>query len=254
MGRGGWHWVAALLWPVRRDPDCRQLFHRRQQRWSVGFSDGAGDCRAQYRTQVERATPAPLVVPSLSGDIDFETAQLVDIYQQWNGSVVNVLVLGVMSEQLPDQLLPDDTNPDDLFPQGQGSGFVWDLDGHIVTNAHVVEGASQVQVTFSDGTVAIAEVVGEDLDSDLAVIKINPAGFNLQPVITGELDEMRVGMRVAAIGNPFGLEGTLTSGIISAIGRSISSSPSSTFPRRSRPTPPSTPAIPAARSSTKAAK
>ena len=168
-------------------------------------------------------TPVPLVVPSLSGEMDYETAQLVGIYQQWNGSVVNVLVLGSVTEQLPNQLLPENTNPDSLFPQGQGSGFVWDLEGHIVTNAHVVEGANQVQVTFSDGAVAIAEVVGEDLDSDLAVIKIDPAGFNLLPVKTGNLDEMAVGMRVAAIGNPFGLDGTLTSGIISAIGRSISS-------------------------------
>ncbi len=180
---------------------------------------------------VERAQPAalptavsaPLVVPSLSGDVDYETAQLVDIYRQWNGSVVNVLVLGSVADQLPSEALPQDTPSDSLFPQGQGSGFVWDMDGHIVTNAHVVEGASQVQVTFSDGTTAIAEVVGEDLDSDLAVIRIDPTGFNLKPVISGNLDEMEVGMRVAAIGNPFGLSGTLTSGIISAIGRSISS-------------------------------
>lgn len=175
--------------------------------------------------QVEQAPQerSEVVVPSVGGDVDFETAQLVDIYQRWNGSVVNVLVLGAVSEQLPDQFLPEDTNPDGLFPQGQGSGFVWDREGHIVTNAHVVKGATQVQVTFNDGTVAIAEVVGEDLDSDLAVIRIDPAGYNLQPVVVGDLDAMKVGMRVAAIGNPFGLEGTLTSGIISAIGRSISS-------------------------------
>ncbi len=179
---------------------------------------------AQPAVPVERATPVPpIALSALSGEVDYETAQLVNIYQQWNGSVVNVLVLGSVSDQLPSEVLPENTDPDSLFPQGQGSGFVWDVDGHIVTNAHVVEGATQVQVTFGDGTVAIAEVVGEDLDSDLAVIKINPAGYNLVPVILGDLDEMQVGMRVAAIGNPFGLDGTLTSGIISAIGRSISS-------------------------------
>ena len=179
---------------------------------------------AQPVAPVALPTPVPPVALStLTGDVDYETAQLVSIYQQWNGSVVNVLVLGAVSDQLPEGMLPEDTDPDSLFPQGQGSGFVWDLEGHIVTNAHVVEGATLVQVTFGDGTVAIAEVVGEDLDSDLAVIKINPAGYNLVPVILGDLDEMQVGMRVAAIGNPFGLDGTLTSGIISAIGRSISS-------------------------------
>ena len=180
--------------------------------------------QAQPVIPAERPTPVPPVaLPALSGDVDYETAQLVGIYQQWNGSVVNVLVLGAVSDQLPNEILPENTDPDSLFPQGQGSGFVWDLEGHIVTNAHVVEGATQVQVTFGDGTVAIAEVVGEDLDSDLAVIKIDPTGYNLMPVISGDLDEMQVGMRVAAIGNPFGLNGTLTSGIISAIGRSISS-------------------------------
>ncbi len=185
---------------------------------------------SQTVPQTVPQTPAALPTPvppgpfsALSGDVDYETAQLINIYQQWNGSVVNVLVLGSISDQLPNQVLPENTDPDSLFPQGQGSGFVWDLEGHIVTNAHVVEGATQVQVTFGDGTVAIAEVVGEDLDSDLAVIKIDPAGYNLVPVLRGDLDEMQVGMRVAAIGNPFGLEGTLTSGIISAIGRSISS-------------------------------
>jgi 2-alkenal reductase len=102
-----------------------------------------------------------------------------------------------------------------------GSGFVWDADGHIVTNFHVVESADKVQVTFSDGTMSIAEVVGEDEDSDLAVIKIDPTGYGLVPVQLGSMDDVYVGMRVAAIGNPFGLRGTLTSGIVSAIGRSI---------------------------------
>ena len=85
----------------------------------------------------------------------------------------------------------------------------------------MVEGADEVQVTFSDGTAAIAEVVGSDPDSDLAVLRIDPTGYTLLPVAQGRLEDVYVGMRVAAIGNPFGLEGTLTSGIVSAIGRSI---------------------------------
>ena len=85
----------------------------------------------------------------------------------------------------------------------------------------MVDNADQVQITFTDGTVTIAEVIGMDPHSDLAVMKIDPAGYNLVPVLPGDLDQMKVGMRVAAIGNPFGFAGTLTSGIVSAIGRSI---------------------------------
>jgi S1-C subfamily serine protease len=85
----------------------------------------------------------------------------------------------------------------------------------------VVEGADQVQIRFSDGTATVAEVIGYDNHSDIAVLRIVPDGYTLVPVARGNLDEMEVGMRVAAIGNPFGFEGTLTSGIVSAIGRSI---------------------------------
>ena len=108
-----------------------------------------------------------------------------------------------------------------LLEVSSGSGFVWDSLGHVVTNNHVVEDAEQLQVTFSDGTVAVADLVGTDADSDLAVLRIEPDGYILVPVAVGNMDDVQVGMRVAAIGNPFGLEGTLTSGIVSAIGRSI---------------------------------
>jgi 2-alkenal reductase len=133
--------------------------------------------------------------------------------------VVNVTVLS--SSRL---LLPEgnyELDPDGLLPFSSGSGFVWDPEGHIVTNNHVVEGAEEVQITFSDGTVAVAEVVGVDPDSDLAVLRIDPLGYDLVPVRRGQMEDVAVGMRVAAIGNPFRLEGTLTSGIVSAIGRSI---------------------------------
>ncbi len=170
------------------------------------------------------ATPAPSAQPVVINEnvADYETAVLVAIYERVGPSVVNVDVLS-FERNLPQQLLPPSAqiDPDTLIPQGQGSGFVWDLDGHIVTNAHVVDDADRVQVTFTDGTVTIAEVIGLDRHSDLAVLKIDPAGYNLVPVVPGDLDAMKVGMRVAAIGNPFGFEGTLTSGIVSAIGRSI---------------------------------
>ncbi|RLT38885.1 MAG: PDZ domain-containing protein [Chloroflexi bacterium] len=170
------------------------------------------------------ATPAPLTQPVVisEGVTDYETAVLVAIYEKVGPSVVNVDVLS-FERNLPEQLLPPSAqiDPDTLIPQGQGSGFVWDTEGHIVTNAHVVDSADQVQITFPDGTVTIAEVIGIDRHSDLAVLKIDPTGYNLVPVLPGDLDQMKVGMRVAAIGNPFGFAGTLTSGIVSAIGRSI---------------------------------
>jgi 2-alkenal reductase len=120
-----------------------------------------------------------------------------------------------------EDFVPEEDGPGEIYPFSSGSGFVWDTEGHIITNNHVVEGAGEVQVTFSDGTAAVAEVVGVDPDSDLAVLRINPDGYELHPIRVGELDNVYVGMRVAAIGNPFGLEGTLTTGIVSAIGRSI---------------------------------
>jgi 2-alkenal reductase len=168
------------------------------------------------------AQPAPIVVIATpESGVDYETAVLTAIYSQVNPSVVNVTVLSLGRNAIPEALRPSELDPDGLLPFSSGSGFVWDLDGHIVTNNHVVEGADEVQVTFSDGTVAVAEVVGRDVDSDLAVLRIDPMGYYLVPVRLGRMENVTVGMRVAAIGNPFRLEGTLTSGIVSAIGRSI---------------------------------
>lgn len=172
-----------------------------------------------------QATPQPLVIvqPPPEG-IDYESAVLRNLYEQNNRSVVNITVWmehpALSSGSLLPQAQPDQGS---LLPLVNGSGFVWDVQGHIVTNAHVVEEGRRFQVTFYDGAVAIGEVVGRDPDSDLAVIKIDPEGYELVPVKLGDMDEVFVGMRVAAIGNPFGLQGTLTSGIVSALGRTIPS-------------------------------
>lgn len=165
-------------------------------------------------------TPEPLVIVATpEGGIDYESAVLMNLYRQVNGSVVNIT--GYSTGDALNELGLHNFDEEDLLPLGGGSGFVWDLDGHIVTNHHVVDGVDQLQVTFADGTVAIAELIGSDISSDLAVIQIEPEGYALHPVRLGDFDEVQVGMRVAAIGNPFGLAGTLTSGIISALGRSI---------------------------------
>jgi len=115
-------------------------------------------------------------------------------------------------------------------PQGQalGSGFVWDDQGHIVTNDHVVADATRIQVKFSDGSMVAASLVGADADSDLAVIKVDKAPVKLVPIQVGDSTKVKVGQVAVAIGNPFGLENTMTAGIVSAIGRTISASTSST--------------------------
>jgi 2-alkenal reductase len=105
--------------------------------------------------------------------------------------------------------------------RGSGSGFVWDKDGHIVTNNHVVEGATKIEVLFADDTRAPAELVGTDPDSDLAVIKVDLPASYLQPLKVGDSDQVEVGQLVVALGNPFGQEFTMTSGIVSAAGRLI---------------------------------
>jgi S1-C subfamily serine protease len=113
-----------------------------------------------------------------------------------------------------------------FFPQEQrqqslGSGFVVDKAGHIVTNYHVIEGARQVRVSFSNGSSMKASVVGTDPSSDLAVLKIDASSRALTPLSLGNSDQMRVGDPVVAIGNPFGLDRTVTAGIVSAIQRAI---------------------------------
>lgn len=106
---------------------------------------------------------------------------------------------------------------------GAGSGFVFDSNGHIVTNYHVVEGSNALEVRFTSGFMAYATVVGIDIDSDLAVIKVDAPASELVPLPLGDSDLLKVGQTVIAIGNPFGLESTMTVGIISALGRTLDS-------------------------------
>lgn len=113
----------------------------------------------------------------------------------------------------------------DLFevPQGSGSGFVWNKQGHIVTNFHVVYGASSIKVTLADRSEYKAALIGADPDHDLAVLQIQAPDEALSPVTVGTSHDLRVGQKVLAIGNPFGLDHTLTTGVVSALGRTIKS-------------------------------
>ena len=108
-------------------------------------------------------------------------------------------------------------------PQGAGSGFFWNERGHIVTNFHVIYKAHDIEIALQDGRRFDADVVGADPDHDLAVLRIPAGNLNMIPVMIGSSENLEVGQKVLAIGNPFGLDSTLTTGIISALGRTIQS-------------------------------
>ena len=109
------------------------------------------------------------------------------------------------------------------IPAGNGSGFIWDREGHIVTNYHVIEKADRAQVTLSDQTTWDAELIGIEPNKDLAILKIKAPDTKLKPIPIASSHDLRVGQSVFAIGNPFGLDQTLTTGVISALGREIQS-------------------------------
>jgi S1-C subfamily serine protease len=171
---------------------------------------------------VSPATTAVALLPALAS----EDRLLEAIYARANPAVVAIAVASKVTVEIP-RLLPLGTRtptprvPDeqDQYQRGQGAGFVYDKQGHIITNNHVIAGADEVTVTFYDGFSAPATVVGTDPDADLAVLKVDVDSAILFPLPLGDSDALRVGMKVAAIGNPFGLAGSLTTGIISALGR-----------------------------------
>jgi 2-alkenal reductase len=154
----------------------------------------------------------PPTVSIAQAPVDLAMADLADLYARVSPGVVTIWVYDNASG-------PGDS----VTPLAQGSGFVLDGDGHIVTNEHVVEGASAIEVDFTDGRKAWAELLGTDLDSDLALLHVDLPGAALTPLPLGDSDEVRVGDLVVAIGNPFGLTGTLTLGVVSAIGRTLDS-------------------------------
>ncbi|HZM22831.1 MAG TPA: trypsin-like peptidase domain-containing protein [Anaerolineales bacterium] len=182
--------------------------------------------------QATQVAPVPeSAVPSNSdGLLSAYQGTLENIYSTVSPSVVNIRVVSKSVDStsnvpqipgFPFFNLPQQQGPQQQFQTALGSGFVWDEDGHIVTNNHVINGADQIEVTFSDGTIVPATLVGADPDSDLAVIKVDVPTAQLHPVALADSNSIKVGQLAIAIGNPFGLEGTMTTGIISAIGRSL---------------------------------
>jgi 2-alkenal reductase len=152
-------------------------------------------------TATPATAPAP-ALPPVRADLPQEQL-IIDIYRRVSPSVVYIEV-------------PDVQDPEE---GGSGSGFVYDKEGHIVTNAHVVRQADAIRVYFSDDTIAEAEVLGIDQDADLAVLQVDVPQDILVPVEMGSSADLEVGQLAIAIGNPFGYERTLTVGYVSALGR-----------------------------------
>ncbi len=151
------------------------------------------------RQLAQQATPVPVIYGNEGADLDLQ-ATLVALYTRANPAVVSIIV-----------------------GSGNGSGFVYDTEGHIVTNSHVIANGRTYEVVFYDGARAYAELVGADADSDLAVLKVETLPDGVMPLALNQDDALQVGQFVVAIGNPFGEQGSMTLGIISGLGRSLSS-------------------------------
>ncbi len=158
----------------------------------------------------QSADPRPVAA---RGELAEDEKNTIDIFRNTSPSVVYITSIalrrGIFSLNAVE------------IPQGTGSGFVWDREGRIVTNYHVISDASRIQVTMADQKVYKAALVGADPDKDLAVLQVNAPSMALLPIPVGESINLLVGQKVFAIGNPFGLDHTITSGIISALGREI---------------------------------
>ncbi|HLF88487.1 MAG TPA: trypsin-like peptidase domain-containing protein [Anaerolineales bacterium] len=175
---------------------------------------------AALACQVAGTTPTPIPLPPPTPVVQFEQPvvetsapsepiflppdSLTALYEQVSAGVVSIRVLTQDSG-------------------GQGSGFVIDSDGHILTNYHVVEGATDIEVDFNTGFKTRGEVVGVDLDSDIAVLQVEAPAEELHPLPLGDSEQVKVGQLVIAIGNPFGLSSTMTVGVVSATGRTLDS-------------------------------
>lgn len=153
--------------------------------------------------QPEITTPS-LTAPTRNPIPTEDEEILVKLYEEVNPGVVAIRVLTASGQSL-------------------GSGFVFDKEGHIVTNYHVVEGTEDFEIDFSSGFKTRGELIGTDLDSDLAIIKVDAPSGELHPLRLGDSSQLKVGQAVVAIGNPFGLNGTMTSGIVSGLGRTLES-------------------------------
>jgi S1-C subfamily serine protease len=149
------------------------------------------------------------------GDLAEDEKATIGIFKQTSASVVHITTLATRQDRVTLDLFQ--------IPRGTGSGFVWDQDGHIVTNYHVIQDADAAQAILADQSTWSARVVGAYPDKDLAVLVIDAPKSHLMPILVGTSQDLQVGQKAFAIGNPFGLDRSLTTGVISALGREIES-------------------------------
>ncbi|WP_395691152.1 S1C family serine protease [Piscinibacter sp.] len=160
-------------------------------------------------------TPAPPRAVAPRGPLMADELNNIAVFRAASPSVVNITALGLERDLFSRNV--------QQVPQGTGTGFVWDTAGHLVTNYHVIQDAAGARVTLSDQSSYKAELVGAFPDRDLAVLKIVAPAGKLKPLPVGSSRDLQVGQQVYAIGNPFGLDQTLTTGIVSALNREIES-------------------------------
>ncbi len=202
MNRTGWTTLGALL---------------------VGLAAGAwlADGRAPWGPASHAmaqtstvSTAAPLPLPTAAAPLLSQDEQRnVNVYETANRSVVNIDTKTVSVDPFMMQ----------HEAEGAGSGAVLDREGHVITNYHVIDGAQQISVTLASNDVYPAELIGGDKEHDIAVLKINAPAEVLFPINLGASEQLRVGQRVYAVGNPFGWDGTMTTGIVSSLNRNLPS-------------------------------
>ena len=192
MSSSGWRWV---VWCV----------------FLLGVTLAWMFARGYFDTLHDPDAVPRIVTPR--GDLAAEEKSNIELFRLSSPSVVYITRLAMRRDRFSLNLFE--------IPQGTGSGFVWNDQGHVITNFHVIQGASALRVTLADNSEWDARVVGRAPDQDLAVLFINAPRDRLKPIAIGQSANLQVGQRVFAIGNPFGLDQTLTTGIISALGREI---------------------------------
>jgi len=171
----------------------------------------AGSRYGQHAAKTVSALPPPA---DSEVSLDTTEAENVRIYKQASPAVANIITRAVGYDLFYDP----------VAVEGAGSGFVIDTAGHILTNYHVVEGSETIEVTLGDQSRFKARKIGEDALDDIALIQIDPGGHKLAPLVLGDSRKLQVGQRVLAIGNPFGFQSTLTTGVVSSLGRTVQTS------------------------------
>ncbi len=177
-----------------------------------------GPPRAEAATAASPAPPLPAPAPAQApppDDLYADERRDIEVFRRAAASTVFITTSTVQRDMFSPDLYE--------VPKGTGSGFLWDSLGHVVTNFHVVQGGNAFSVTLADHSTVAAQLIGAAPDKDLAVLQLKGAPEKLEPLETGRSHDLLVGQRVLAVGNPFGLDHSLTVGVVSALGRQLKS-------------------------------